>query len=121
MDWKRRRTRIDVDVDVTVTLTTVLDTVEARIVDISEDGARIEGAAFPAGAKLQIEYEGQTVFGRCRWSEIDRMGVEFPFGLHDGPLYRRLLLARAMPPGGAPIPGQSPAMRDERTAFGRRS
>ncbi|MCE7798809.1 PilZ domain-containing protein [Sphingobium sufflavum] len=93
MEFKRKRARIVVDVS--VTLTTVLDSVEARIIDLSEHGAQIVGAALPKNSKFQIEYQGQTIYAQCMWSEIDRMGVRFPFVMTDGPLHD--ILAMAMP------------------------
>jgi hypothetical protein len=94
MDLKRARLRTAVDI--AVTLTTVLDSIEGRVIDLSEQGAQIQGAGFAAGTKFQIAYEDQIVYAQCRWSEIDRIGAMFAFGLHDGPLYERLIQARAM-------------------------
>lgn len=88
-----RQTRLIVDIPVTVT--TVLNAADATVADLSEEGALITGHALPEGMRFQIEYMGQTVFAQVRWSEIDRMGVQFPFPLTDGPLFERLLIARA--------------------------
>lgn len=91
VNTKPRHERIPVDL--AVTLTAVLDTMEAQIIDLSENGAGIVDASMPKGAQFQIEYRGQIVYAKVIWSEIDRMGVHFPFGLGDGPLYDALLMA----------------------------
>jgi hypothetical protein len=91
MELNRKRARIVVDIS--VTLTTVLDSLEARIIDLSEHGAQIVGASVPRHEKFQIEYMGQTVYAQCMWSEVDRMGVRFPFVMSDGPLYDALMMA----------------------------
>lgn len=108
-------------VDIPVTVSTVLATAEGAIVDLSERGARLRGVAVPQGTRLRIEYRGQAVFALCRWSEIDRMGVQFLFPLTDGPLHERLLMAQATQsldgmPAGLPF-GQ---LRTEPRLFGRR-
>ena len=108
MEINRRRARVIVDIN--VTLTTVLDSIDARIIDLSEHGAQVVGAALPEGSKFQIEYMGQTVFAQCRWAEIDRMGIKFLFPLNEGPLYERLLIARASQMSGDPSTGTNVAM-----------
>ncbi|MET0240334.1 MAG: PilZ domain-containing protein [Sphingobium sp.] len=90
MDIKRNRVRVSVDI--MVTITTVLDSLDGRIIDLSLDGAQIMDVSMALGARLGIDYEGQTIFARCVWSEVDRMGVHFPFGLPEGRL-RELLVA----------------------------
>lgn len=133
MDLNRARLRTAVDI--AVTLTSVLDSIDARVIDLNEKGAQIHGAALPAGTKFQIACEDQIVYAQCRWSEIDRMGVSFPFGLHDGPLYERLIQARALKgDAGSPLaaqgyapgvsaPGGFPLVRAAagRSGFGRRA
>src|SRR5690606_33850129 len=64
----QRRQRIGVDIP--VILTTVLESMEATIADISEQGALIKGCAVPAGARVQIDYLGQTIYAQCRWGEV---------------------------------------------------
>lgn len=91
MHIARKRQRITVDI--AVTITTVLESLDARIVDLSEHGAQIAGATLTPGAKFQIGYMGQTVYAQCMWSEIDRMGARFPFNLSDGPLHDALMAA----------------------------
>ncbi len=93
MQMDRQYKRIDVELPITVT--TVLEAHDASIVDLTEGGALVTGCALPEGARFQIEYLGQTLFAQCRWSEIDRMGVKFLFPLVEGPLYERLMIARA--------------------------
>ncbi|HEX7822617.1 MAG TPA: PilZ domain-containing protein [Sphingobium sp.] len=134
MEFKRKRARIVVDI--AVTLTTVLDSMDARIIDLSEHGAQIVGATMPRGGKFQIEYMGQTVYAQCMWSEIDRMGVRFPFAMIDGPLHDILLMAMpnarglsmdetAAPAGGyMPPPSNQDSVNPRRltsTSFGRRN
>ena len=83
-----------INVDIPVVITTVLDSLEAALVDLSERGAQITGCSLSVGTNVQIEYMGQTVYAQCRWAEVDRMGISFPYPLTDGPLYERLLVAR---------------------------
>ena len=92
MQIARSRQRILVDIDVVVT--TVLDSLEGTIVDLSEGGALIRGCSLPARSQCQISFEGQTVFGTVQWSEPDRIGVRFPYELVDGPLFDMLEMAR---------------------------
>ncbi len=117
MFYQRKRTRIPVQIPVTIT--TVLDSFDGTIVDLTEDGARIACPGLPRGERIQIEYRGQTVFARCMWGEIDRIGVTFPFPLSDGPLFDQLQMARAaIPPVGA-RPSSFPLQSC--TGFGRRT
>lgn len=125
MDIKRKHDRIAVDI--AVTLTTVLESLEARIIDLSEQGALVVGAGLSKGAKFQIEYMGQTVYAQCMWSEVDRMGVRFPFDMNDGPLHDALMMAASATASGTPeamlaSPASLAAMPISRRApsFGRR-
>ncbi len=124
MDMNRARLRTAVDI--AVILTTVLDSMEARVIDLNEKGAQIHGVGLAVGTKFQIAYQDQIVYAQCRWSEIDRMGVMFPFGLHDGPLHDRLLQARALK-GSTATPGFDEhggfplARAAGRSSFGRRA
>jgi hypothetical protein len=93
MTADRRHDRLKTRIPVTVV--GVLDTVFGVITDLSEGGARIEGATLPEKSRCQIEYGGQTVYATVMWSEIDRMGLRFPFELVDGPLFDALEMARA--------------------------
>ena len=88
----RRRERIRVDIPVTVT--TVLDSIEAMAVDLTEFGAQISGAALAPGAPFQLDHEGYSVFAVVQWSEVDRMGVRFLYEMRDGPLFEALERAR---------------------------
>ncbi|BAK65364.1 hypothetical protein SLG_06890 [Sphingobium sp. SYK-6] len=92
-----------IGVEIPVTITTVLDSLEAAIADMTEHGAQVIGCTLPAGTRFQIEYMGQTLYAQCRWAEVDRMGVKFSFPLTDGPLHERLMLARA-----SQLPGEAP-------------
>ncbi|MDO7836942.1 PilZ domain-containing protein [Sphingobium sp. HBC34] len=93
MQIKRSRERIVVDIPIVVT--TVLDSLEGTIVDLSEGGAQVVGCSLPARSQCQIDLDGHITFGTVQWSEEDRMGIRFPYELNDGPLYERLDLARA--------------------------
>ena len=110
----RQHIRTSVSLDVVVN--GVLNMVEGRITDLSEGGARIEGCAIlPVRSRCEIHYAGQTVYGIVMWTEIDRMGVRFPYELTDGPLHNALERARSTW-SGHPAPFRS--MRP--TTFGRR-
>ena len=93
MQIPRSRQRILVEISVVVT--TVLDSLEGTIVDLSEGGAQIRGCSVPVRSQCQIDFEGQIIFGTVQWSEHDRMGVRFPYELVEGPLFDRLEMARA--------------------------
>lgn len=88
----RSHQRTPVAIDITVN--GVLNLVEGRITDLSEGGARIDGASMPVRSRCEIHYGGQVVYAVVMWSEIDRMGVRFPYELTHGPLYTALDRAR---------------------------
>ena len=88
----RRHQRTPIAIDVTVN--GVLNFVEGRITDLSEGGARIDGVSMPTRSRCEIHYGGQVVYAVVMWSEIDRMGVRFPYELTHGPLYNALDRAR---------------------------
>jgi hypothetical protein len=118
----RRKDRITVDIPVVVT--TVLDSFDASILDLTEYGALIAGPAPRKGTQFQIDYEGQTVFGFVIWAEVDRFGARFPFVLHDGPLHRRLEQARMQTQiSGEHLNGDLFALSSRRamSSFGRRA
>ena len=92
MQTPRSRERIPVDISITVT--TVLDSLEGTIVDLSEGGAQVVGCTLPPGTQCQLDLDGYSVFGTVRWSEEDRMGIRFPYELAEGPLFDRLEMAR---------------------------
>jgi len=121
------RSQKRIRVDLTVTLTTVLDSIEAQIVDLTEGGAQIVGAGLKQGDLIQIEYGEKTVYARVMWSEIDRMGVRFPFELREGPLFDVLEAARGanrghgyMPGENSPTTGSAGFARTVTGRFGRR-
>lgn len=89
------RTRERIVVEIAIVVTTVLDSLEGTIVDLSEGGAQVVGCTLPAGSSCQIDLDGHITFGTVRWSEVDRMGIRFPYELNEGPLYDQLELARA--------------------------
>ncbi|WP_022682004.1 PilZ domain-containing protein [Sphingobium bisphenolivorans] len=89
------RSRQRTAVDIPVVVTSVLDSLEGIIVDLSEGGAQITGCSLPVRSQCQLDYDGHIVFGIVQWSEQDRMGLRFPYELSDGPLFDRLEIARA--------------------------
>ncbi|SEI64877.1 PilZ domain-containing protein [Sphingobium sp. AP50] len=93
MQVKRSHERITVEIPIVVT--TVLDSLEGMIVDLSEGGAQVVGCTLPPRSQCQIDLDGHVTFGTVRWSEEDRMGIRFPYELNEGPLFDRLELARA--------------------------
>lgn len=94
--FQHKRSKERLEVDIPVVITTILTSEEATIVNLSEGGALITGANVLQGKRIQIDYEGQTVYGTIAWAEPDRFGVRFPFSLSDGPLYERLMQAKMM-------------------------
>lgn len=116
------RSRERIAVDITVTVTTVLNSLDGTIVDLSEGGAQIAGCSLPAGTQCQVDLDGYSVFGTVRWSEVDRIGIRFPFIMHDGPLFEQLEAARNVrrnPVAFQPRPA-APAMAQAVGGFGRR-
>lgn len=93
MQTPRSRERIAVEIPIIVT--TVLDSQDGVIVDLSEGGALVMGCSLPPRTQCQLDLDGFIAFGTVQWSEVDRMGVRFPYDLHDGPLFDRLEMARA--------------------------
>lgn len=81
-----KRTAVSID----VTVNGVLNFVDGRITDLSEGGARIDGASMPARSRCEIHYGGEVTYAVVMWSEFDRMGVRFPYELTHGPLYAAL-------------------------------
>ncbi len=108
----RRHQRTPVSAEVTVV--GILDSFDANIADLSEGGAMITGGSLPAKARCEIHYGGQIVYGLVMWSEIDRMGVRFPYELSDGPLHQLLVIARSHHQPRTLTPVQRPSL------FGRR-
>ncbi len=86
-----KRTTVSID----VTVNGVLNFVDGRITDLSEGGARVDGASMPARSRCEIHYGGEVTYAVVMWSEFDRMGVRFPYELAHGPLHSALKRARA--------------------------
>ena len=114
-----QRSRNRTKVDIVVIITTVLDSLEGTIVDLSEAGAQIMGCTLPARSQCQIDVDGHSVFATVQWSESDRMGIRFPYELSDGPLFERLEMARATHLMGGGPGGSRPVGAPPR-GFGRR-
>ncbi|HEY0596543.1 PilZ domain-containing protein [Sphingopyxis sp.] len=85
-----KRTAVSID----VTVNGVLNFVDGRITDLSEGGARIDGASMPARSRCEIHYGGEVTYAVVMWSEFDRMGVRFPYELTHGALHNALTRAR---------------------------
>lgn len=107
-----RRTPVAIDVIVNG----VLNQVEGRIADLSEGGARIDGASMPARTRCEIHYAGQVVYAVVMWSEADRMGIRFPYELTHGPLFNALERAR----GAAQANSAQIFLSNRPVVFGRR-
>jgi hypothetical protein len=114
--------------DIVVTITSVLETREASITNLTEHGAQVSDISLPVGTRFQIDYQGQTVFAVVAWSEIDRVGARFLFSLVDGPLHDRLMQARMSDEvtnthggnGWVPNASRLSAYRQPSAGFGRR-
>jgi len=103
-------------VSIEVMVNGVLNFVEGRIADLSEGGARIDGASMPARSRCEIHYAGEVTYAIVMWSEFDRMGVRFPYELTHGALFNALRRARSA--AAVTLP---PVFPGQRTAsFGRR-
>lgn len=111
-------------VDIPIIVTTVLDSLEGTIVDLSEGGAQVVGCTLAPRTQCQLDLDGHIVFGTVRWSEIDRMGIRFPYKLKDGPLYDMLKAVRdskAVPLAFQPRISGLAAAAAQQGGFGRRS
>ncbi len=113
--FPQRQARVPVHIP--VHLTSVTDSLEAVVVDLTEQGAQIRGASLPHGSLFQVDLDGHSVYARVMWSEVDRMGVRFPFELHEGPLFDALEEARAPRPEAMFMPR---AAMPRSMGFGRR-
>jgi hypothetical protein len=109
----RRHQRTVVNIDVTVV--GILKSFDAVIADLSEGGAMITGGSLPEKARCEIHHGGQIIYGLVMWSEVDRMGVRFPYELSDGPLHQLLVVARSHHQPRLMGPVQRPGL-----GFGRR-
>lgn len=104
------------DVSIEVTVNGVLNFIDGRITDLSEGGARIDGASMPARSRCEIHYGGQVTYAVVMWSEVDRMGVRFPYELTHGPLHNALVRAR----GASMIEPAQIFLSNRAPVFGRR-
>lgn len=111
----RRFQRNSVAIDVRVS--GVLESADGQICDLSENGAQIVGIGLPERSRCEIHYREQVVYGIVMWSEIDRMGIRFPYELVAGPLHDALERARGIT--AAPDPAEI-FLRTRPTGFGKR-
>jgi hypothetical protein len=120
MQIARQKERVRVDIPVTIT--TVLESQDATIIDLTENGAQVVGATLPAEAQFMLDYQGYSAFATVRWSEVDRMGIRFRFALEDGPLFDALQAARG-PQAVTETPAAAlrPAAQLPKGGFGRRA
>ena len=119
MQVQRSRERISVEIPIVVT--TVLDSLQGVIVDLSEGGAQVTGCTLPPKSQCQIDLDGYSVFGTVRWSEQDRMGIRFPYELTEGPLFDKLAKAKAARRTPATFQPRPRAMTVGGGGFGRRA
>lgn len=110
----RSHTRAPVSIDIMVN--GVLNLVEGRITDLSEGGAQIVGASLPTRSRCEVHYAGEIVYAIVMWSEIDRMGVRFPYELTHGPLFNALNRAR----GAVTVDPAQIFLNKRAPTFGRR-
>lgn len=103
-------------VSIEVMVNGVLNFVDGQIADLSEGGARIDGASMPARSRCEIHYAGEVTYAVVMWSEFDRMGVRFPYELTHGALYNALQGARRTKVTEAP----PPFLNQRGAVFGRR-
>ncbi|QCB54375.1 PilZ domain-containing protein [Sphingopyxis sp. PAMC25046] len=107
-----KRTPVSID----VTVNGILNFVDGRITDLSEGGARVDGASMPARSRCEIHYGGEVTYAVVMWSEVDRMGVRFPYELTHGALYNALDRAR----GAALVDPAQVFLNTRPATFGRR-
>lgn len=119
MQVQRSRERISVEIPIVVT--TVLDSLQGVIVDLSEGGAQVTGCTLPPKSQCQIDLDGYSVFGTVRWSEHDRMGIRFPYELTEGPLFDKLAKAKAARRTPVTFQPRPRAMAVGGGGFGRRA
>jgi len=110
----RSHNRTPVAIDVTVN--GVLNFVDGQITDLSAGGARIDGASMPARSRCEIHYAGEVTYAVVMWSEIDRMGVRFPYELTHGALYNALKRAQ----NASAVPPAQIFLNNRGVGFGRR-
>ena len=75
MHQVRRHDRMPTSIPVTVS--TVLQTSDAVLTDVSEGGAKVSGVFLPQSTRITIDHDGQSFYGTVMWAEIDRVGVKF--------------------------------------------
>ena len=95
-----KRTPVSID----VTVNGILNFVDGRITDLSEGGARVDGASMPARSRCEIHYGGQVTYAVVMWAEHDRMGVRFPYELAQGGDDRARANLPQQPPAGIRTP-----------------
>jgi len=70
-----RDQRVPVAINVKVESTLAVHT--GTITDLTAGGAKIMGQPFAVGTLVKIELTNGAIWGRVRWSEEDRYGVQF--------------------------------------------
>ena len=72
---------------------------EARIIDLSPGGARVQIAEpFPRGTRIHLDVDADFYWGTVMWDEVDRMGLRFHTPIRSGALHRILQELQAPPP-----------------------
>ena len=112
MHVQRSHERISVEIPIVVT--TVLDSLDGKIIDLSQGGAQVVGCSLPAGTSCQLDLDGHITFGTVRWSEEDRMASAFPIRWPTGRCWnswiaRARRCARPCPSSRAPMPAAGSA------------
>jgi|TARA_R110000787_G_scaffold203288_1_gene313809 hypothetical protein len=120
-DMQVQRSRERISVEIPIVVTTVLDSLQGVIVDLSEGGAQVTGCTLPPKSQCQIDLDGYSVFGTVRWSEQDRMGIRFPYELTEGPLFDKLAKAKAARRTPVTFQPRPRAMAVGGGGFGRRA
>ena len=101
--------------DITVQACDTLSNHDARIVDLSLHGAQVNcPKPWPQGSTIHLDVDGEFVWAKVMWSEIDRMGLRFLAPLTPASALGTYLAGRRR----APV--RSAAARVTAT-FGRRS
>ena len=87
------RTQERIKVNIETKYGTILEERQGVICDLTDTGACISGKPFNEGDRIHLEVDGQLVWGKVRWTEIDRMGIAFTTPISEV-LRSRLAIAR---------------------------
>lgn len=118
-DVKQHKARISERIicELPILACTTLESRSAIIVDVSIHGAQVRlDQPYPEGTQIHLDVDGDFVWARVQWAEVDRMGLKFLTPLDTG--HR---LARVIEKGRQQnfVAANRPAM--QRGGFGRRA